>query len=210
MTHAGRTLCFCMCACVHTCVCVCECVCACVRACMCVCMTAGDLRLGLAWHVKCATQLMRCDKLFAGSPVLACVPDTESSERMVMQPSLHGALPRDPFTQLGCGCRTSCLRVTCCVRLQASNAQEKKKSFLKCYLKGRSLQVLQGYLKGRSLQTLKCYLKGGSLWVLKGYLKDGSVQVLKCYIKDRPLRVPCCLMSTTCTWTWTGSNFCLR
>ena len=108
----------------HTCVCVCvsERVYVCVCACMCVCMTAGDLRLGSAWQVKCATQLMRCDKLFAGSPVLACVPDIESSDRMVMQWSLHGAVPRDPFTQLGCGCHTLCPRVTCCVQLQASNA----------------------------------------------------------------------------------------
>ena len=143
----------------------------CVRACMCVCMTAGDLRLGLAWHVKCATQLMRCDKLFAGSPVLACVPDTESSERKVMQPSLHGALPRDPFTQLGCGCCTSCLRVTCCVRLQASNAQEKKKIIPKVLLEGQVTPSSSGLSEGQVTPDPKVFLEGRVTLGPKGLLE---------------------------------------
>lgn len=50
---------------------------------------------------------------------------------------VHSRAELSPLTKLGHMCIMSYLRVMCCIQLQVSNSW--KKSFLKCYLKDRSL-----------------------------------------------------------------------
>lgn len=94
-----------------------------------------------------------------------------------MQWLLHGVVPGDPFTQLSCGCRTSCLRVTCCVRLQASNAQQQQKFIPKVLLEGQVTPGASGLPEGQVTPDPKVLLEGrvipGPKGILEGRVNTG-------------------------------------